>query len=81
MIVSLVRQRKFEKEEREGRKLTYEVLESETGLAPTTLARLLKHGERVDRIDGKTLDVLCRYFGCNVGELLNYVPEADAPAT
>ena len=74
MIVSLLRQRRFEKEERESRKLTYEVMEEETGLAPTTLARLLKRGECIERIDGKTLETLCLYFKCNVGDLLTFVP-------
>lgn len=73
MIVSRLRRLRFEKEEAEGRKLTYEVLTEETKLSPTTLARLFKT-EPIDRIDGNTLDVLCRYFGCGVGDLLEYVP-------
>lgn len=77
MIVSKMRRLRFEKEEAEGRKLTYEILTEETGLAPSTLARLLK-GEPIDRIDGQTLDTLCRYFNCNVGDILDYVPSPVA---
>jgi DNA-binding Xre family transcriptional regulator len=82
MIVSRLRRLRFEKEEREGRKLTYETLQEETGLAASTLARLLKPGP-IDRIDGKTLDTLCRYFGCGVGDVLEFVPEeaGRAPRT
>ena len=31
------------------------------------------------RVDFETLEKLCRYFGCGVGELLVYRPD-DAPA-
>ena len=43
MVVSKVRRLRFEKEEQEGRKLTYDTLQQETGLAPNTLARFLKN--------------------------------------
>jgi len=76
MIVSKVRRLRFEKEEREGRKLTYEALTKETGLAPSTLARLLKN-EPIERVDGQTLETLCRYFDCSVGDLLEYVPDDE----
>ncbi|MBV9851037.1 MAG: helix-turn-helix transcriptional regulator [Armatimonadetes bacterium] len=74
MIRSKLRRLRFEKEEREGRRLTYEALQEETGLASNTLARLLKP-EPIDRIDGQTLSVLCRYFECGVGDVLEYVPD------
>ncbi len=74
MIVSRLRRLRFEKEERDGGKLTYEKLTEATGLATTTLARLMKPGP-IDRIDGSTLDALCRFFGCGVGDVLEYVPE------
>lgn len=77
MILSKVRQLRFEKEEREGRKLTYEVMTEETGLSPSTLARLLRR-EPVDRIDGSTLSTLCAYFGCGVGDVLEYVPDSGS---
>lgn len=73
MILSKVRQLKFEKEERDGRKWTYEALTEATGLAATTLALLLGR-EPIKRIDGNTLDALCAFFGCGVGDLLEYVP-------
>ena len=76
MIYSKVRHLRFQKEERDGVKLTYETLGRATGLSPNTLARLLKR-EPIDRIDGQTLDALCRYFECNVGDVLEYVPDGE----
>ncbi len=73
MIYSKVRQLRFQKEERDGVKLTYAALQAATGLNPNTLSRLLGR-DPIRRIDGDTLDVLCRYFGCGVGELLEYIP-------
>ena len=76
MIQSKLRRLRFEKEERDGMKLTYEKLTEDTGLASSTLARLLK-SDTVDRIDGQTLSTLCWYFECGVGEILEYVPDAE----
>ena len=76
MIQSKLRRLRFEKEERDGAKLTYEKLTEDTGLASSTLARLLK-SDTVDRIDGQTLSVLCRYFHCGVGDILEYMPDAE----
>jgi putative transcriptional regulator len=76
VIYSRMRHLKFEKEEREKRKLTYEEMEQATGLAPGTLARFLKH-DPLERFDGKVISALCRYFGCGIGDLLEYVPDGD----
>ena len=74
MIRSKVRRLRFEKEERDGVKLTYEKLTEETGLSSNTLAALLK-SEPIKRMDGDTLSALCAYFGVGVGEVIEYVPE------
>lgn len=73
MILSRVRRLRFAKEEAEGRKLTYATLRGETGLSPGTLSRLLAN-DPIDRIDGSTLDTLCGYFKCSVGDILEHVP-------
>lgn len=65
-----------QKEIAEGRKLTYETLAVEAGLAKNTLARLAEN--KTDRIDFTTLDKLCRYFECTLGDLLEYVPDEKA---
>jgi putative transcriptional regulator len=45
----------------------------ESGIGYVTLQRL-SAGDST-RVDFATLDALCRYFGCNVCDLLEYVPE------
>ena len=76
MIMSKVRRLRFEKQEQEGRKLTYTVMQQETGLAAATLASLLKN-DPIERINGQTLDTLCRYFACGVGDVLEFVPDKE----
>lgn len=73
MVISKVRRLRFEKEEKEGRKLTYETLQQETGLASNTLSRFLKN-DPIDRFDGRTIDALCEYFDCGIGDILEYRP-------
>lgn len=46
-------------------------LEKETGLSRRTLAKIY-NGEG-GGIDYDTLDALCRYFNCSVGDLLEWV--------
>ncbi len=59
-----------------GQRITYEALTDATGRAGSTLARLMGP-EPLERIDGRTLDALCLFFGCTVGDLLERV---DGPA-
>jgi putative transcriptional regulator len=51
-----------------GARLTQRNLSLETGLAATTLNRLYRND--FDRIDVRTVETLCNFFGCNVGDLL-----------
>ena len=66
-----------EKELREERKLTYRLVAQETGLAIGTLTEYMT--QRVRRFDKTTLETLCNYLSCDVGDLLGYSP--DQPAT
>ena len=75
MIKSNLRRLRFEKEERDGVKLTYEKLTELTGLSSNTLAALLK-SDPIKRVDGETLSSLCAFFGCTVGDVLEYTPDA-----
>ncbi len=74
MIRSKLRRLRFEKEEADGVKLTYEKLTQETGLSSNTLAILLRP-DPIKRLDGDTLSKICRYFGCGVSDVLEYVPD------
>lgn len=46
-----------------------------TGLSRNTITEL--YYERVTRIDYNTINQLCQYLQCSVGELLEYVPEKN----
>ena len=61
-----------EKGHREGRKLTYRVVSEETQLSQGVLVRL--NSDNFGRLDTSTLDTLCHYFGCGIGDLLVFVP-------
>jgi putative transcriptional regulator len=74
MLLSKARRLRFEKEERDGKKLTYERMVEETGLSSTTLARMFKT-EPLERVDAGTIGALCRYFECDLSDLLEYVPD------
>jgi|GEM_PF-1196259 Predicted transcriptional regulator len=73
MIRSRLKRLRLEKEEREGRKLTYRVISHETGLSPGVINRVI-HSDFA-QISTDTIDRLCAYFQCTVGELLEYVPD------
>lgn len=75
MIRSRLKRLRLDKEEREGRKLPYHVISAETKLSEGVLVRLMN--SRFDRVETPTLNALCKYFGCGVGELLEYVPDGE----
>lgn len=54
------------------RGLTWKKFAEETGLSKQTVHALISG--KMTRLDLKTLDVLCKYFGVSVGELVEYVP-------
>lgn len=59
---------KAQKELREKRKLTYEVISGETGINPNTLTEYANN--RVTRFDESVIARLCDYFNCDIGDLL-----------
>lgn len=80
MIRSRLKRLRVDKEEVESRKLTYKVITAETGLSEGVIVRLMN--SQFDRVDTQTLNILCRYFGCSVCDVLEYVPDtAPAEAT
>lgn len=48
-------------------KLTQRSLSKELGLGLTTIGRL--YNNNFERIDKNTVEVMCRYFNCGIGEL------------
>jgi len=60
-----------EKEFQEGRRVTLEEIAQATGINRTTLSRIANnrgYNTTTDNLDG-----LCRYFGCKLGDVAEYV--------
>ena len=57
-----------EKELRDGRKYTYRDIEQATGVNKNTIGLWI--GGKVQRFDAPTLEALCTYLDCTVGDLL-----------
>lgn len=63
---------------KEGRRIEWQEVAEGAGIHRTTLSRMLN--VRGYNASVSNLDSLCRYFGCQVGELAEYVPDADLDA-
>lgn len=59
------------------RKLKIADVSRDTGINRGTLTRL--YYETTERYEVDTLDTLCRYFGCAIGELLEYIEKEEKP--
>lgn len=53
-------------------------VEKATGISWKTLQQWAEN--KVTRYDSKTLDALCAYLNCQVGDLLTYEPDPEPPA-
>ena len=63
---------------KEGRRIEWQDVAEGAGIHRTTLSRMLN--VRGYNASASNLDGLCRYFGCQVGELAEYVADADLDA-
>jgi putative transcriptional regulator len=63
------------KEQETRQRLSYEQLGQQTGLSKTTLHSLAAGRTAMVRFD--TLDKLCKFFNCDVGDVLYYVPHGE----
>jgi putative transcriptional regulator len=59
-----------------ARRLNIQEASKQTGLSYGTVFDLY-HG-KVKRVDITTLEALCRTFGVQVGDLLEYVPDSES---
>ena len=59
------------------RKLKIADVSRDTGINRGTLTRM--YYETTERYEVDILDKLCRYFGCSVGELLEYLEDKEKP--
>ncbi len=55
------------------RKLKIIDVARETGLHRNTITLL--YNETATRVDLETVDALCRFFGCEIGQLLEFVDD------
>lgn len=64
---------------REQRRLTMTEIGEATGIVRTTLSRMV--GPRPFNTTTDNLEKLCRFFGCQVSDLVEYVPDEAAQAS
>jgi putative transcriptional regulator len=56
---------------RTGKRLTFEEIANETGIHRTTLSKIVNHRNYNTTTDN--VDKLCRFFDCQIGDLMEYV--------
>ena len=59
--------------QRNGHPVTYQNITAATGVSSTTLSRLVNG--RTEMVRFNTLDGLCKFFGCTIGDLLEFVDD------
>lgn len=77
MIRFRLREMIIDKEFKEGRRITLEEIARGTGIQRTTLSRI--SGQRGYNTTTDNIDKLCRFFGCSVDKLMEYVPNEEVP--
>lgn len=75
MIRFRLREMIIDEEFKEGRRISLDEIARETGIHRTTLSRIA--GQRGYNTTTDNIDKLCRYFGCPVGSLMEYVPDEE----
>lgn len=63
------------KEQREGRRITNKEIARSTGVSMPTITRWMRN--EVSKIDTPVLEAFCRYFECDIADLLYLEPNAD----
>jgi len=72
-IVSQARQLRLNYQAKVGRPITMQEVAVATGLDRKAIARLEEN--KTERYDGDVLAKLCAYYGVDVEDILEYVPE------
>jgi putative transcriptional regulator len=75
MIRFRLREIIIDKEFKEGRRITLEEIARGTEIQRTTLSRI--SGQRGYNTTTDNIDKLCRFFGCSVDKLMEYVPNEE----
>ena len=75
MIQCRLRELMAAKGRNERRRITYDIILADTGIAKSTLSRMSNDKEA--GISVAVMNRLCRYFDCQPGELFVYVGDND----
>jgi len=75
MIRFRLAERIADREFKERRQIQLLEIAADSGVGRMTLSKLLNHHGASIRTE--YLDRLCRYFGCRVEDLIEYVPDED----
>lgn len=78
MIRFRLAERIADKEFKERRQIQLLEIAAESGVGRMTLSKLLNHHGASIRTE--YLDRLCQYFDCRVEDLIEYVPDENAPS-
>lgn len=62
---------------RDGQRVTMDSVAEATGIHRATLSKLAS--QRPYNTTTNNLDALCRFFGCSLGEIAEYVPDTAFP--
>jgi len=73
MIQFRIKELMAERERRTGDRVTYALIHQDTGIWPRSLSALATN--KAKKVGVKTISELCRYFECQPGELLVYIPD------
>jgi len=68
-----------QKGKREGKKIPIAHVARDTGIALNTIKRYLRGGE--GSFNGPNVAILCRYLGCEIGDLLKIVDVGESADT
>jgi len=75
MIRFRLREMIADREFKEGQRISLEEIARGTGIQRPTISRI--SGLRGYNTTTDNIDKLCRYFGCNVDKLMEYVPDEE----
>lgn len=64
------------KEKMESQGLTQQAVAGGTGLSPTIVNRL--YHNRFSRLDNRTVEVICNFFGVQLGDMFYIDPDAGS---
>lgn len=76
MIQFRLKQLLADREFREGRKINWQEVSDKTGISRVTLSKIANSMGDVS-VRTETLEKICRYFGCELNDLMVIVPDGE----